>query len=93
MPQGTTITLPDDQWTELTNDNATTVTVQSLSAWPVQVKGSVNATPPTDDLGALELSPNIGIINQTLQDVFPGSGFTRLFAKGRSGARVVIWHA
>lgn len=95
MAQNTTITVPPRTWTQLTNADATAITIQVQSTVnPIFVKGTVGAVPPTSFLGCLQLNPPDQFVNQTLAHFFPGvAGVTRLYAYSEQEAQVFISHA
>jgi hypothetical protein len=93
------VTCPAGAWTQLTNDNATTVTFQVIGG-SVEIRGATGATPPAaSDRGYVyharpdgEQSEQ-GELRLTLADF--AAGANRLYARpvnGRS-AKVVVDHA
>lgn len=95
MAQNTTITVPPRAWTQLTNADATNVTVQIINSnGAVLLKPAIGAVAPTDELGALRLPKEDFILNTALQNIFPGAdAVTRLYAYAEDGADVLISHA
>lgn len=95
MAQNTTITVTPRVWTQLTNADATNVTVQVIdSEGAVLLKPAIGAVAPTDELGSLRLPEGDFILNTALQNLFPGAGLvTRLYAYSENEAKVLISHA
>lgn len=95
MAQNTTITVPPRAWTQLTNADATNITIQIVNSnGPVLLKATIGAVPPTDELGALQLPEEDFIVNTALQNIWPGAGLvTRLYAYSENEAQVFISHA
>lgn len=94
MAQNTTITVPPRTWTQLTNSNATNVTVDNFGNDGVLLKGAVGAVPPTDELGALRYDRGQRIVNVTLDHLFLGlAGVNRLYAYHEQGTTITIQHA
>lgn len=82
MAQNSTITIAADDWTQVTNGDATAVRVQNLGS-EVMFKAAVGAVKPTDAQGALFYSAGNGFdASVTLSNLFPGiSGANRLYAR------------
>ena len=94
MPQNTTITLAAKAWTQLTDANVTTITLQNVGGNFLLIKGTVGATPPTNLDGALRYSPGQGECNRPLLDLFPGvSGANRIYAWADGITPVTVSHA
>ena len=92
MTVATTKILTGSDWQELTANDATLITLQCLSGWPVLIKGAADSTIPSDELGAFEIGPGEGLLNVGFAALFPGMVAVRLFAKGREGVRIVVHH-
>ena len=94
MPQNTTVNIPANTWTQITDANVTALTFQNISGNFVRVKGTVGATAPSDLAGSLRYNPGQGERNVALTDLFPGiSGVNRLYVFADSGAQVVVSNA
>jgi len=95
MAQNTTVTIPPRVWTQLTDANATNVTVQVNNVnGNVLLTATIGAVAPTTELGSLRLGQGQYIINTALQSIFPGAGaVTRLYAYAEQGAEILISHA
>lgn len=93
MAQGTK-TVTANEWIQVTDGNATAITFQGRCASDYIVKGTVGATMPTDDLGALFYRSGEGEANIPLADLFPGlTGVNRLWAKFGSNGTIAYGHA
>lgn len=92
MPQNANVTVNDDDYTELTNADATNVTFQvQNSACMIKVATS---TKPTNDDGAFKYQAGEGEINKPLSEIAPGATGSRLWARSNSGHCIVaISHA
>lgn len=92
MPQNTNVTVNDDDWTQLTNADATNVTFQvQTSACMIK---RATSTKPTDFDGAFKYQAGEGEINKAIADIAPGATGSRLWARSNSGACVVaVSHA
>jgi len=94
MAQNTTVTLESGVWTQLTNADATSATFQNTGAYYMLVKGTTDATQPTDAIGSIRYSPGQGECNTDLADLFPGlSGVARLWALCDESVGVFVSHA
>lgn len=95
MPQYTTLTLTPGIWTQITNADVTAITFEFVGFGELLVKGTIGATPPTDDTGAPVYAPGQGEGSRPLSELFPGlTGANRVYVKNRQGTgAVVISHA
>lgn len=93
MAQNTTISVAPGAWTQLTDTNATSITFQNTGSSHIMVKGTTNATAPTDSVGALRYNPGQGERNVGLGDLFPGISAVRVWAFCDSGNAVMVSHA
>ena len=94
MAQNTTVNIPANTWTQITDANVTALTFQNISGNFVRVKGTVGATAPTDLAGSLRYNPGQGERNVALTDLFPGiSGVNRVYVFAADGAQVVVSNA
>jgi len=93
MAQNTDVVLPIEVWTQLTNADVTSITFQNKSGNFILVKGTVGASAPSDDDGAVRYNPGQGERNVSLSDLFPGVAATRVYAYAPTGAEVMVSHA
>lgn len=94
MPQQTTISVPANTWTQLTDANVTTITFQNVGGDFVRIRATNGTTAPTGTLGALRYNPGQGERNIALTDLSPGiSGANRVWAFAPAGGLVVVSHA
>lgn len=93
MARNDTVTLTAATWTQLTNADATAVTFSNLGEYDVLIKGTADATQPTDSEGAFTLAPAQGLKNQLLTELFPGLTAVRLWAYSKEAVDVSIHHA
>lgn len=94
MARNDTITIPKDQWTELTNANATAATFQVLRG-TVRLLATVGAIAPTSFNGALSYRAGQGEVAIPLASLFPGiTGANRIYAYSNAdSADVTFSHA
>jgi len=93
MARNTDILLPTATWTQLTDADVTSITFQNKSGDYILVKGTVGASAPSDDDGAVRYNPGQGERNVSLSDLFPGVAATRVYAYAPNGAEVMVSHA
>ena len=96
MARSGKVAIPPKEPTEITNDDvAGAITFQNLSASPIRVIGSLTGVVPTeaDFDGGLIYGGSQGESGMTLGDLFPGTGFVRLWAVSGSGATLAVYHA
>ena len=92
MAQNTDIVLPIGAWTQLTDADVTAITFQNKSGNYILVKGTVGATAPTNNDGAIRYNPGQGERNVSLSDLFPGISASRVYAYAPNGAEVMVSH-
>ncbi len=81
MPRNQNVDLPKNVWTELTNGNAVSVTIQNLMANNYVRLVATTGSAPTSADGEKRLPGGQMFVNETLADLWPGvSGATRVFA-------------
>lgn len=93
MAQNTTKTLTAGGWTQLTDADVTSITFQNIGGYHVLVKGTTDATAPTDTTGAVRYNPGQGERNVALSDLFPGIAAVRVWAYSDQGISVMVSHA
>lgn len=84
MPRTATVNVNKGVWTEIT-DSATTGAVVFLNhnATSVKIKGTTGTTAPTNLDGCLTYQAGQGD-SRTIDELFPGSGFERLWVYSQS---------
>lgn len=92
MAQNTTITIPANAWTEITDANVTAITFQNTGSSFALVKGTTGAA-PTDNLGAIRYNPGQGERNVTMADLFPGATLNRVWVYAESPVKFMVSHA
>lgn len=95
MAQNTHVAVPANAWTELTDADITTATIQNLGSDYIWLAVSTSATAPTSTAGAIKLLPATIIPSTfTLIQLWPGvTGGDRLFAYSPTPCLVMISHA
>ena len=93
MPQNTTISVPAGTWTQITDADVTSITFQVEGNARAYVKGTADATAPTDTIGAIRYSPGQGELNTELSDLFPGIAAARVWVFATSNIEVFVSHA
>ncbi len=98
MARNTTITIAEGDWGQLTDANVTNITFQLLTPGQrIYVKGTIDATEPTDIAGAALYTSNEGEANIALSDLFPGISAVRVWAfndaEGIGSVKVFVSHA
>lgn len=85
------VTVPAATWTQLTSDDATTVTFFNLGANPIYIEGTTSAVAPTTMTGVVypSLAGERGV---SLSSLFPGIAAVRLYAYSHIPATVFISH-
>jgi hypothetical protein len=93
MARNTTINLVPNEWTQLTGDDVFALTFQNRAQYPMFVKGTTDATAPTDLTGAIRYNPGQGELNTPLSDLFPGIAAVRVWAISERANDVMVSHA
>ena len=96
MARAGKVDIPPNTITELTNaDVAGKITFQNLSSSVATVVGTDTATAPAvaDFDGGLVVPFFDGPAGLTLEDIFPGAGYTRLWVYSRGGGVFAVYHA
>lgn len=99
-----TLTLPAQTWTQITTGDVTAISFQNqsrisqshpdITLGVVKLKGTTDATQPTDDDGAIEFAPGIGLTTKyTLDDLWPSGSFVRVWAWCETKTKVFVDHA
>lgn len=93
MPQNTTVTIPAETWTQLTDADISAITFQNLSSNFVLIKATTDTVAPTNTDGAIRYNPGQGERNASLADLFPGlAARDRVWAFAPSPARIFVSH-
>ncbi len=94
MARTETLNLPRDQWTEITNANATAITFQVKSG-TIFLAAVVGAVPPTSFTGAVQYRAGQGELALPLASLAPGTaGANRVYAYPQAApAEVYVSHA
>lgn len=95
MAQNTDIDVVDNDWTELTNANASAVRVSNTGGFELLLKGTVGAVQPTDNQGAIPLAPGQTLLSDiALAVLWPEpSGVNRLWAFCQVNGKASVSHA
>jgi hypothetical protein len=93
MAQNTTITLAAGAWTQLTDADVLSITFQNTGSYHILIKGTTDATAPTDKAGAIRANPGQGELNVSLSDLFPGISASRVWAYSEQAVGVFVSHA
>jgi len=87
----TTKTLPAGVAVLLTDTDVTALTFQNVDPQSAWVLGTIDATPPVDWAGALQVGPGEGRLNAPIADLFPGvAGVVRLWARSDAGGAMAV---
>ena len=80
---------------ELTNSDATTITIKNCSPSNIYLTPTVGAVAPTSTSGALELKPDEAFDSVTIAQFFSGvAGANRIYAiADRQDCKVFVSHA
>lgn len=84
MPKNTTIKLSTD-YIEITDGDATAITIQNKGANSVFVSVTETDVAPLDDDQAFEIQRGDSLINETLAGLCPGISGKRVFARSSGG--------
>lgn len=80
-----------DAWSELTDANVTSITVQNHSDNFLEIAATTGSA-PASSAGYVRIPPQQMILNEALADLFPGAtSAVRVF--GRGFGRVFVSHA
>ena len=93
MAQNTTITLTPETWTQLTDADVSSITFQNTGGYHILIKGTTDATAPTNAAGAIRANPGQGELNVLMADLFPGIAAKRLWAFSSQAVGVFVSHA
>lgn len=93
MAQNTSIQIPRYEWTQITDADVAAITFQNVGGNSIAIKGTVDATAPTNADGALRYHQGRGERNVSLADLFPGIAAVRLWAYSEGGSHVAVSHA
>lgn len=91
MTQQTTIDIPANTWTLLTDTDVTNVTFQCFGKGIIHIKGATDATAPTDTDGSFQYTDGQGEINVSLAELFPGVSSAAAYCNTQ--ASITVGHA
>ncbi|MCW1932598.1 hypothetical protein [Pararhodobacter zhoushanensis] len=80
-----------DVWTQLTNDDVTSITFQNVSGYGIYVQVTVGETPPATGAQGILYNPYSGERNADLADLAPGIAGTRIYARTGAGQSGIVW--
>ena len=92
MAQNTTIFVPANTWTQITNSAATAIRVQPLGDLSalLELQATVGEVPPTNSLGAVRISkPSYMKLNEIWVGV---AGANRVYARCDTAIEVSVSH-
>lgn len=93
MARNTTVSIPAETWTQLTDADVSAITFQNIGGSYVLIKATTDTTAPTDASGSIRYNPGQGERNVLLADLFPGlSGRDRLWAWAENSAPIFVSH-
>lgn len=94
MARNENLDLSPNSMTQLTNADASKITIQNASDNFVSIYANSSATNPDATDGHIILPPRGLLVNESISDLFPGiSGADRVFAMAAHGARLFVSHA
>lgn len=93
MAQNTDITVVRGTWEQLTDADVAAITFQNKSGGFVFIKGTTDATEPTNTTGGIRYNPGQGEKNARLSDLFPGISAVRVWCYAPEGATMAVSHA
>ncbi|MGI3169971.1 hypothetical protein ACRARG_12500 [Pseudooceanicola sp. C21-150M6] len=95
MPRNTNVSVPTDEWTQLTANDVTEISFQNAGGYAMLVNATVGATQPNDEVTGYVYAPGSGEVRISLADSFLGvSGANRVWARGISGTTsAMVSHA
>ena len=93
MPQNTTISIPANTWTQISDANVTVMRVCSLGTEPISLQATVGATPPSNLLGVVPIIPReVRVVD--LAQLWPGvAGANRVYAYSSVAAKISVSNA
>jgi len=94
MARTTVLSIPALTWTQITNDDVTTITFQNRSEYDCYVAVTTDETAPTDLSTAVKYGPGQGENSMTLSSAFDGtSGADRVWVYARDPIDFFVSHA
>lgn len=94
MAREANINIPPGEVVQLTNaDVSGGITIQNAGGYQIRVLGTVTDTPPTvsDFNRGLRFNP-IKAHSGTIEELFYGAGYLRLWAYSQVGGSVIVYH-
>jgi hypothetical protein len=94
MARQTTVNVPPNAWTQITDADVTAITFQNVSGYAVRIRATNGTSAPTDQDGALTYAPGQGERNVLLADLSPGvASANRVWAFSELPVSVAVSHA
>jgi hypothetical protein len=94
MARQTTVNVPPNTWTQITDADVTSITFQNVGGYAVRIRATNGTSAPEDQDGALTYAPGQGERNVLLADLSPGvAGANRVWAFSELPVSVAVSHA
>ena len=94
MARTTVLSIPALTWTQITNDDVTTITFQNRSEYDCYIAVTTDTNAPTDLSTAVKYGPGQGENSLTLSTAFDGtSGADRVWVYARDPLDFFVSHA
>jgi hypothetical protein len=95
MARNDNVEIPATTWTQLTNANASSIRVQSVSATEMMLQATNGVTAPSTLLGAIVLAGgNVLAADMTIAQLWPGvAGANRVWAFANTASVASVSHA
>lgn len=92
MAQNATIKLAAQSWTQITNADVDALRVQNTSDYMMSLSRGIDVA-PVDQQGALVVGPYQVVLNERLEDLWPGQSGNRVWAWCERPVTVSVSHA
>ena len=89
MPRDERVAVAADQWTEITGTDVSALTVQAIGGREVWLRRAGAAAPAGKQ--GLVLRPGGAMVSGALDELWPGTGGARVWARARGGAATAVW--
>lgn len=86
-----TRSIPAGVWTELTDGDTSSITVQNVGDYDLWLQRS-GASAPASRGGGLLLKPGVAVLNEDLSDLAPGSSGSRVWAWCDARTQAAVSH-
>ena len=95
MARNNNVEIPPAVWTQLTNADASSIRVQSVSATEMRLQATTGVTAPSTLLGTIVLGGgNVLAADLTIAQLWPGvDGAPRVWAFANTGSVASVSHA